>query len=1370
MSKFSTLTLQELKTIAKENNIYGYSNKKKAQLIKLILNNSNIVSLKKIAKKLKIKYYYKMNRDELIKKIEGEKQYIVRKKIKKTKIKGSIYNESVKTLKEVAKEMKIKKYYKMSKDELINKINNERVKNKIKEGIKSLKEMEKTKKHKNKIKEGLKIIKEMEKRKFIENIDFDDESDNYERFEKTKKSFKDVISTYKDTKLDSDLITGLDYAKYFDELKEPLINHIENVMEDIKSAKINFYVKFLMIVDDDVDKSFHRYSKPISIYEGEDISDDVITKIDEIKDIIEDLTAGKSDIYFKRIEEFKISYALYKPLTGGIKTELPEGLRDANGKNRSLCNIDNNDNLCFVYSNIADTVLKETTSRVDRYRKYLNEVNTKGIDFPVGKKDYEKFEKQNNKKINVFIHFKKIGLRQYYLNKDDPKNAINLLLVGDINKGEEGHYVLIKNFDGLNNGISKHKEKKHFCIKCLQYFTRKDILDKHLEDCKLTTPGEIFIYKLPNGENKILKFKNYKNKIRIPYAIYGDFECINKKKNDENESQTKKITDHIPSGFGYKVVSRDPNYESKYYTFTGEGAHENFMQSIMKTEEEILEKLNNIEKIKMTEEEEESYKNATHCHICKNELGKITKLVKNKYVTNVDKVRDHCHITGEYRGPAHNSCNLNYKEKPFIPVFFHNLKGYDAHLILQVAAKYTKKITCIAQNSEKYISFSINKLRFLDSLQFLNSSLSELVKNLKPEQFKIMRDNFDEKTVNLLLKKGVYPYEYMDSFDKFNETKLPEINNFYSKLTGSTVSEEEYKHAQNVWNELKIKNMREWHDLYLKTDVLLLADVFEAFRDLSMKIYNLDPCHYYTVPGLAWDAMLYMTQVNLELMTDIDMLNFIEKGMRGGISYINHRYAKANNKYMNEYNEKEDSSYIIYLDANNLYGCAMSQLLPVGNFRWVDEECIKQKFDTKENIIKRIMGLSDEAEKGYIFEVDLEYPNEIHDLHNDYPMAVSRELVNYDKLSTYQKNVASRNTKGEIIQSKVEKLIPSLANKTKYVIHYRNLKYYMSKGLIVTKVHRILTFKQTDFLKKYIDFNSNMRAGKIINEDGTITTKKVSDFEKDFYKLMNNSVYGKTLENVKNRIDADLCIGREKAIKKIRSLYYKCSKIFNKNLCFIEKYKNKVELFKPTYVGFSVLELSKLLMYQFHYDYIMKKYGPENAKLLFTDTDSLTYHVKTDDIYKDMAENSDLFDFSDYPSNILKDSKGNITKEIEDKDKNKKIIGKFKDETNSKPIIEFVGLRSKMYALKTENEEKKTAKGISRTVKKKYIKFADYKKCIDNPENIQRITQHSIKTENHKLYTIEQNKKSLSAFDDKKYINEDGISTLSYGHHELKSK
>ena len=212
----------------------------------------------------------------------------------------------------------------------------------------------------------------------------------------------------------------------------------------------------------------------------------------------------------------------------------------------------------------------------------------------------------------------------------------------------------------------------------------------------------------------------------------------------------------------------------------------------------------------------------------------------------------------------------------------------------------------------------------------------------------------------------------MGSFDRFNETKLPVQQDFYSILNNEHISDEQYKHAQNVWNTFNLKTMGDYHDLYLKSDILLLADVFENFRKTCLQYYKLDPCHYFTSPGLSWDAMLKMTDIKLELMVDIDMFQFIEKGMRGGISYIANRYSKANNKYMKNYDEKAPSKYIMYLDANNLYGWAMSQYLPTGNFKWLSQKQIE-----KTNLGK----YTENSKKGLILEVDLEYPQELHDLH-----------------------------------------------------------------------------------------------------------------------------------------------------------------------------------------------------------------------------------------------------------------------------------------------------------------------------------------------------------------------------------------------------
>ena len=229
-----------------------------------------------------------------------------------------------------------------------------------------------------------------------------------------------------------------------------------------------------------------------------------------------------------------------------------------------------------------------------------------------------------------------------------------------------------------------------------------------------------------------------------------------------------------------------------------------------------------------------------------------------------------------------------------------------------------------------------------------------------------------------MTRKGVHPYDYVTSIDKLKETKLPPKEAFYSLLYNEEISDEDYEHAHNVWNTFNCQTLQDYHDLYLKSDVLLLADVFENFRKTCLKYYKLDPCHYYTAPGLPWDACLKLTKQELQLLTDYDMLMMFEKGIRGGISHISKRYAEANNKYMKNYNKTQPSTYIQYLDANNLSGWAMSQKLPTHGFKWMKDIEIP-------SVIKLLEKKDNKT--GYIFEVDLEYPQSLWEEHNDYPLA-----------------------------------------------------------------------------------------------------------------------------------------------------------------------------------------------------------------------------------------------------------------------------------------------------------------------------------------------------------------------------------------------
>ena len=247
------------------------------------------------------------------------------------------------------------------------------------------------------------------------------------------------------------------------------------------------------------------------------------------------------------------------------------------------------------------------------------------------------------------------------------------------------------------------------------------------------------------------------------------------------------------------------------------------------------------------------------------------------------------------------------------------------------------------------------------------------------------------------------------------------------------ISHEEYLTCQKIWDELCMNNMADYHDHYLKKDVLFLADVFEKFIDTSLKFYGIDPCHYFSSSGLSWDAMLKMTAVKLEKLSDPGKYLFIKKGLNGGLSYIAKRYAKANNKYMQNYNPKKPSKFIIYLDMNNLYGWAMSEYLPYEGFKWLKNV---GGFD--------VMSFSKESKIGFILEVDLEYPDELHESHNYYPLAPEILAIPYEMLLDYCKKLAD---KYRIKVGNVKALIPNLGNKTNYVLYYRDLQWYLSLGM-----------------------------------------------------------------------------------------------------------------------------------------------------------------------------------------------------------------------------------------------------------------------------------------------------------------------------------
>ena len=1110
-----------------------------------------------------------------------------------------------------------------------------------------------------------------------------------------------------------------------------------NIMDKNRNIKVRLYLNCLMKRTDPdgftvIRKfAFHSVGQKV-ITENTDLHEIYKEMMDEIEEEVQKVEhAEGSGWVFVEVENLTLHTDIWDPLKAGSYIDLPKELKNK----KAIINMKNEDNKCFLWSVLRALNPKDNNpERIDKDLKSKeNTLNMEGITYPVDSKGIKRFEKQNpDISISVLGYSKDERIYPLDISKftkvkkeDERKHNIVLLL---IKNGDNSHYCLIKNVSALlTTQINSHKGKFYFCLNCLNGYDNPEKLEYHKEYCSEKDSIKV---NMPAPETYI-KFKNYLYSERAPFAIYADFECTLKPLDNcepnPNMSYTNKYQKHEPVSFSYYIKSFDESvYKSKLRKYVKENEEDpdpidvfiNWLEEDVK----IISGLGN-KKMIITEEEQEQFNQASNCWIC----GKLLNID--------DRVRDHCHFTGRYRGAACNKCNLKYCKPNNISVFFHNLTGYDSHLFIKKLGVTEGDIDCIPNNEENYISFAktiktgeyINKrgetknkyfkIVFKDSNKFLNSALDTLVNNLSEDDFKNLEKYFTPEEVKLLKQKGFFPYDYLDNIEKLKDKEPPPKKAFYSKLKGKGINNYSYKHVLNVWKTFKMKNFKDYLEVYNITDVLLLADVFEKFRDICLKNYGLDPAHYYTAPGLAWDAMLKMTGVNLELLSNIDMLLMIEKGIRGGVSMVSNRYGKANNKYMKNFNKKEPSKYLTYLDANNLYGWAMSQKLPVHSFKWMSNKEIENLFN---NQIVQVW-----EKTPCILEVDLIYPEELHDLHNDYPLCPER--VECD--------------------NGVKKLIPNLRDKNNYVVHYKTLMQYLSLGMKLKKIHRGIKFIEDDFLKPYIDKNTNLRA------------QAKNNFEKDFFKLMNNSVFGKTMENIRNRVNVKLVNTGEKFKKLTAKPNYGSRKIFNENLVSVHMKKTSLTMNKPVYLGMSILDLSKTVMYDFHYRYIKPKYGSK-AKLLFTDTDSLLYEIETEDFYKDISGDvKDRFDTSNYPENHPSGIPTGI---------NNKVVGMFKDEEAGDNIGEFVGLRAKLYSYKMEEgKENKRCKGIKKNVVEKSITHEDYKTCLQTgKEQLRR--QNIIRSYEHVLYTEEVNKIALSATDDKRYLLKDSYDTLAWGHYKIR--
>ena len=795
-------------------------------------------------------------------------------------------------------------------------------------------------------------------------------------------------------------------------------------------------------------------------------------------------------------------------------------------RSNAILNVENNDKYCLIWSILATLYPCNNThpNRVSNYKPYFNELNIQDFDFTNGFKcsDVHKFNELNNLSVNIFeINFYqdhnqwKHKLIPIEISKKNSDRVIDLAIY-------KNHYVLIKKLDVF---LGDHN-KKYICRRCLSSYTSENMLIKHKPKCE---NNDITSIKTSNKSH--LHWEKYFHKNPLYFRIYADFEANNEEDNTSIGNKTTNIYKQNPILNGYHIVSElEDVLKSDYYKSPlGYDNVDWFVDEIIKLENKMAFYFKNTNKdIIMTEENEEDFRNDNVCRFCEKEISS-------------DKIRDHCHLTGKYRGPAHNTCNINVTEKQsnFIPFIFHNFSNYDCHMFFKkLVDKKKDKVDfeIIPKTNEEYISVTYGCIRFIDSYRFLSSGLDSLVKTLVDNSNKTLKDlkeeivdndeilnivtdigeynrtikelkkDYSDKINELeealldymgeddlkilktgfpdkwkyLTKKLAYPYEFFNCIEDYQKpVDNLKKEDFFSKLKNKCPDNDEIQRTMDIIERFNIKNGEELTEIYLKSDVLLLACVFEKFIKVSVNEFDINPLYCVSLPGYTWQCGLKYTGINLQTLQDKDMILLLENNIRGGISSVmGDRYIKS-----------DDNKKIMYFDANNLYGDSMSQPLPYDEIKY--DNTVK---------LEDILNTPDDSDIGYFIEVDLTYPNNIKEKTKNFPFAPINKKINPDKFSDYMKEIKPDN----YIQTK--KLICDWSDKKNYLVHYRMLKFYIRHGMIVDKVYNIISFRQSKWLKKYISFNTQKR------------NQTKNDFEKDFYKLLNNAFYGKTMENVRNRL------------------------------------------------------------------------------------------------------------------------------------------------------------------------------------------------------------------------------------------------------------
>jgi len=699
---------------------------------------------------------------------------------------------------------------------------------------------------------------------------------------------------------------------YFNLYKKTVFSILENSLGNIKSIKfqISLHCEFLREndvlneIENEICQHFVNSDLKVALNKQylQKIDKEITAQIQHIVDLFEKNGSGWQ---FNQVLGCDIRIAEFEMFKGGCKSiSVPERYR---GK-RAIINPLNSGNNCFIYAFLIqmhyNDVPKYRRGSTQQYDQFKHLYNWESIKFPTTIRQIAKFEKLNANKmfaLNVWgtDSDKELNIKhQSIYCRDKTRTMVNLLFVEE-HSFDIGHFMTITQISRLLGKSSNHS--RSLCYNCFSTFAPENIAT-HESLCFQFKHQRVV---MPEASKAECYFKDVQKRLKTRYVIYADFEslCVPPKK--KSGGQAIVLNEHSPSGYCLAISDSYAKKREiiKYSLYRGPNSMNKFLEELYQISGDLLNE-NETTKApmqKLTKKELKRFQTSSTCHICERKMD------------NSEKVKDHCHITGKFRNAAHHSCNSKYLQPKKIPVVMHSFKTFDLQLLLSNISHFPEEsVDVIPSNSEKFLSIITSKFYFVDSLMHLSASLSKLVENLNPldsprkefqKTFSPLIKVFGKSKAKALSRKGVYPYEYMTSFQKFNETEFPDKKCFYNSLTSSEVDEEDYNYGKSIFKKY-CKNMGDYHDLYILTDTLLLLCVMDKWRETARQSYGLEPILYFSLPGFAWDAALFKSKQRLELLTDPSIYNFLETGLRGGVSMISHRYAKANNKFMPDFDKK----------------------------------------------------------------------------------------------------------------------------------------------------------------------------------------------------------------------------------------------------------------------------------------------------------------------------------------------------------------------------------------------------------------------------------------------------------------------------------